>query len=68
MLMMQIGTPLFAFTEKVISYSYTGNTEETEEGDVLVNGAASKDKLVIIYTIIENGNDSDELIVRSANR
>ena len=38
--------------------------EETEEGDVLVNGAASKDKLVIIYTIIDN----DDLIVRSQNR
>ncbi|MCR5185983.1 MAG: hypothetical protein K6D97_02560 [Clostridia bacterium] len=58
------GNPLFAFTERVISYSYTGSTEETEEGDVLVNGAASKDKLVIIYTIIDN----DAWIVRSANR
>jgi len=58
------GTPAFAFTEKVISYSYTGSTEETEEGDVLVNGAASKDKLVIIYTIIDN----KDLIVRSENR
>lgn len=58
------GNPKFAFTERVISYSYTGSTEETEEGDVLVNGAASKDKLVIIYTIIDN----DDLIVRSQNR
>ena len=57
-------SPRFAFTERVISYSYTGSTEETDEGDVLVNGAASKDKLVIIYTIIDN----EGLIIRSADR
>lgn len=60
------GNPKFAFTEKVISYSYTGSTEETDEGDVLVNGAASKDKLVVIYTIIDNKDNN--LIVRSENR
>ena len=60
------GNPKFAFTEKVISYSYTGSTEETDEGDVLVNGAASKDKLVVIYTIIDKKDNN--LIVRSENR
>ncbi len=43
----------FQFEEQFISYSYTGQTMETEDGDTLVTGAKSKDKIVIIYTIKE---------------
>lgn len=41
------------FEEKFISYSYSGDTFESEEGDTLVRGAAAKDKIVIVYTIKE---------------
>ena len=40
------------FKENFISYSYTGQTIETEDGDTLVTGASAKDKIVIIYTMI----------------
>lgn len=40
------------FKERFISYSYSGSTELTDEGETLVNGAKSKDKIVIIYTIL----------------
>ena len=46
--------PKYAYTEQVVSYSYTGDTVETDDGEVLVEGAASKDKIIIIYTIIDN--------------
>lgn len=42
------------FREQFISYSYTGETMETEDGETLVTGADSKDKIVIIYTMINN--------------
>ena len=45
------------FKENFISYSYTGQTIETEDGDTLVTGASSKDKIVIIYKMIEQPND-----------
>ena len=38
------------FTEKFINYSYTGQTETTDDGDTLVTGTKDKDKIVIIYT------------------
>ena len=40
------------YMEEFISYSYTGETLETEDGEVLVTGASAKDKIVIIYTMI----------------
>ncbi len=42
------------FKERFISYSYSGSTVTTDEGETLVNGAKSKDKIVIIYTILNN--------------
>ncbi len=41
------------FKERFINYSYTGQTMVTEEGDELVTGEKSKDKIVIIYTLID---------------
>ena len=41
------------FKERFISYSYSGQTMTTEDGDVLVTGEKSKDKIVIIYTLIK---------------
>ena len=40
------------FKERFINYSYTGQTMTTEDGDELVTGEKSKDKIVIIYTLI----------------
>ena len=40
------------FRERFISYSYAGQTFETDEGDTLVTGANEKDKIVIIYTML----------------
>lgn len=40
------------FKERFISYSYSGSTEMTDEGETLVNDSKSKDKIVIIYTIL----------------
>jgi len=48
------GKPNFYFTEKFVSYTYTGESIETEEGDTLVTGMKPKDKIVIIYTIYNN--------------
>lgn len=48
----------YQFKEKFISYSYTGETMETEDGDVLVTGADSKDKIVITYTLVDITNVS----------
>lgn len=41
------------FIEEFTSYSYTGQTLETDDGDVLVTGASAKDKIVITYTQID---------------
>lgn len=41
------------FKERFISYSYSGQTMITEDGDELVTGEKSKDKIVIIYTLID---------------
>lgn len=41
------------FRETFISYSYTGQTFVNDEGDKLVEGASSKDKITIIYTEAE---------------
>ncbi len=41
------------FKEHFVSYSYTGETMTTEDGDVLVTGNESKDKIVITYTLVE---------------
>lgn len=40
--------------ERFISYSYSGSTVTTDEGETLVNGSKSKDKIVIIYTILKD--------------
>ena len=40
------------FKERFVSYSYTGDTFVTDDGDELINVDA-KDKLVIIYTILD---------------
>ena len=40
------------FKERFINYSYSGQTMTTEDGDTLVTGEKSKDKIVIIYTLI----------------
>ena len=41
------------FKERFISYSYTGQTMITDDGEELVTGEKSKDKIVIIYTLID---------------
>lgn len=43
----------YQFKENFISYSYTGETMTTEDGDVLVTGANAKDKIVITYTLVD---------------
>ena len=40
------------FKERFINYSYTGQTMVTDDGEELVTGEKSKDKIVIIYTEI----------------
>lgn len=40
------------FKERFISYSYSGSTETTEEGETLINDSKNKDKIVINYTIL----------------
>ena len=40
------------FKERFICYSYSGQTMTTEDGEQLVTGEKSKDKIVIIYTLI----------------
>lgn len=47
----------YQFKENFISYSYTGETMTTEDGDVLVTGANSKDKIVITYTLVDLRQD-----------
>lgn len=42
------------FKERFISYSYSGSTVTTDEGETLIEDAESKDKIVIIYTILSN--------------
>ena len=41
------------FTERFINYSYSGQKMITEDGDELVTGEKSKDKIVIIYTLMD---------------
>lgn len=43
----------FQLSEQFISYSYSGDTMETDEGDVLVTGASSKDKIIIVYKFLQ---------------
>lgn len=40
------------FKETFVSYSWSGETLTTEDGDTLITGNAPKDKIVIIYQII----------------
>lgn len=42
------------FSERFISYSYSGSTVTTDEGETLVEGSKSKDKIVIIYQIMDD--------------
>jgi len=42
------------FSSAVHLLAASDYTVETDEGEVLVTGAASKDKIVITYTIIKN--------------
>lgn len=42
------------FKERFISYSYSGSTVTTDEGETLIEDAESKDKIVIIYTILSD--------------
>ncbi len=48
-----VDTDLFQLSEQFISYSYSGDTMETDDGDVLVTGASSKDKIIIIYKFLK---------------
>ncbi len=43
----------YQFTERFINYSYSGQKMITEDGDELVTGEKSKDKIVIIYTLMD---------------
>lgn len=43
----------YQFKERFISYSYTGQTMVTDDGEELVTGEKSKDKIIIIYTLID---------------
>lgn len=56
----------FQFKENFISYSYTGETMTTEDDDVLVTGANSKDKIVITYTLVDlrKEENSEDLVNR----
>lgn len=40
------------FKETFISYTWSGETLTTDDGDTLVTGNAPKDKIVIIYKIL----------------
>lgn len=42
------------FKEQFVSYSYSGETFVTDEGDELVTGAQDKDKIIISYTLTKN--------------
>ena len=57
------GVPQYFFTEKFVSYTYTGESIETEEGDTLVTGMKPKDKIVIIYTIYNNSDRDGEKVI-----
>ena len=48
------------FEEKFVSYSWSGETMTTEEGDVLVTGNSPKDKIVITYKLITNADEKSE--------
>lgn len=46
--------PKYLFQEHFNIYAYTGDTMETEDGDILVTGAEAKDKVLISYYMVEN--------------
>lgn len=48
------------FEENFVSYSWSGETMTTEEGDVLVTGNSPKDKIVITYKLITNADEKSE--------
>ena len=48
------GSPKYLFQEHFNVYPYTGDTMETEDGDILVTGAEAKDKVLISYYMVEN--------------
>lgn len=47
------------FKERFISYSWGGETMSTKDGDVLVTGSKPKDKIVIIYKMINVDLDDE---------
>lgn len=44
----------WTYAERFISYSYAGEFTESEDGDILITGAESKDKIIIIYKLLKN--------------
>lgn len=58
----------YQFKEKFISYSYTGETMTTDDGDVLVTGASAKDKIVITYTLVRLDAENNEKINAIKNK
>ena len=48
---------LWTYREEFISYTYAGEFTENDNGDILVTGAKTKDKIIIIYTL--QGTDTD---------
>lgn len=57
----------YQFKENFVSYSYSGETMTTEDGDVLVTGASSKDKIVITYTFVKLDDESNDKVTQSRN-
>lgn len=57
-----LSNPEIQFKETFISYSWSGQTLTTDDGDTLVTGDAPKDKIVIIYQELSNQdlNDNEE--------
>jgi len=58
-------TNRYQFKENFVSYSYSGETMTTEDGDVLVTGASSKDKIVITYTLVKLDAESNTKVNES---
>ena len=50
---------LWTYEEEFINYSYSGEFTENDDGDILVTGAQSKDKIVIIYTLVDPGSKNN---------
>lgn len=57
-----VATTRYQFKENFVSYSYSGETMTTEDGDVLVTGASSKDKIVITYTLVKLDDETNQKI------